>query len=220
MNLNEKVSYIKIENKDRSLFIEEHQNFIIGKVTKITNRYISKENDEAFLIGLEAFNEAITRFESAKGNFLPFAGFVIQSRITDWMRKEKKNRERYLPLNHDEIADGGDLEFDFLLKEEVFNMKYELTQFGITFDDLVDIAPKKLKTLRKVTTIGRDASKNQMIVKTLYKTRKLPMNDISTLVRTTLKVLKTHRDFIVTVMVVITKKFEIVGSFLLETEEG
>jgi RNA polymerase sigma factor len=219
VNLNETVKELQINNNERSQFIESHIPFIIGKVTKVTNRYISKESDDEFIIGLNAFDEAINRFDPDKGNFLPYADKVIRSRVTDFLRKEHKHHENLESINEYDVADGNDLEYDVILKDEVFRLKKELSYFGITFDDLVEKAPKKGKTLKKVTGIGRKAADEDSIVAKLFKTRKLPMTDISKLVKTTMRVLKTHRDFIISVMVIITKKFNIVGDFLLETEE-
>ncbi len=219
MNLNEKVIKIKNDSKNRSLFIENHQSFIIGKVTKVTNRYISKETDDEFIIGLEAFDEAISKFDSNKGNFLPFADRVIRSRITDWLRKEKRRQEREIDLGDYDLVDTKELEYEVILKDEVFNFKNELAQFEITFDDLVTKAPKKEKTRKKVTLIGSEASKKESIVKKLFQTKKLPMKEIQSFVNTTIKVLKTHRDFIISVMVIKTKKFDLVANFLIEAEE-
>ncbi|MCH4889730.1 hypothetical protein EZV73_19260 [Acidaminobacter sp. JC074] len=220
MNINEQIKEIKDDNDKRSLFIETHQPFIIGKITRTTNRYVRKETDEVFLVGLEAFNEAITRFDESKGNFLPFAGQVIQSRITDWMRKEKKRQDRETRLGDYDPVDTKDLEYEVLLKDEVFNFKNELSQFQITFDDLVTKAPKKEKTRKKVTTIGTKASQKESIVTKLFKTRKLPMKEIQSFVKTTLRILKTHRDFIISVMIIKVKKFDLVANFLIESEEG
>lgn len=219
MILNTKVIRVKHDESKRNQFIEEHIPFVIGKVSKITNRYICTEEDDAFVIGLEAFDEAISRFDSDKGNFLPFAEQVIRSRVTDWMRKEKRLRDRTTTIQQKEISDSSDLEYEFILRDEIFNLKKELAMFNVTFDDLVEKAPKKRKTLRKVTGIGKEASNSKSIVKKLFATRKLPMKDISDYVEVTLRIIKTHRDFIISVMVIKIKKFNLVDNFLIETEE-
>lgn len=218
MNINEKVNTIKTNEKDRNLFIKNHMSFVIGKVTKITGRYINKETDDAFIIGLEAFDEAITKFDSEKGNFLPFADLVIRSKVTDWLRKKQK--ETLTVELDDQIEDKSRIEDEIILKDEVFRLKNELAQFEITFDDLVEKAPKKAKTKKKVTAIGVKASMSTSIVMKMFKMKALPMKDIQSFVDTTLRIIKTHRDFIISVIVIKAKHFDLVEKFLIDTEEG
>ncbi len=173
MNINDKVIVLQNNEEGISQFIEEHIPFVIGKVSKATNRYIRRESDETFVVGLEAFHEAIQKYDINKGMFLSFANQVIKSRLIDWMRKEKSFNDRHVSIGDDDLRDSSDLEEEVMLKEEVYECKQKLAQFGVTFDDLVDQAPQKGKTLRKITDIGRQASKDSQIVDQLYATKKI-----------------------------------------------
>ncbi len=49
--------------------------------------------------------------------------------------------------------------------------------------------------------------------------KKLPMKAISTLLNVTTRILKTHRNFIVSVMVIINEKYQLINGYLLEAED-
>ena len=60
--------------------VEEHMPFLVRSVSSFTGRYVYVEQDDEFSIALEAFTEAVERYEAARGSFLAFAGLVIRSR--------------------------------------------------------------------------------------------------------------------------------------------
>lgn len=222
MTLEEQIGMFgQVENAStsRNDFIEAYIPFIISRTSKVTNQYIDGMSDERFIVALEAFNEAIDRFDPEKGKFLAYAELIIRSRVTDWMRGEHLQNDRYELRDFIEIESSTSIEEKYLLKEEVFACKKKLAGFGITFDDLVDKAPQKEKTARKVTDIGRRSSEDNQIVGSLYTTMKLPMKVISEKFKVTKRILKSHRDFIITVIVIIKEDYRQIGEFLLKAEE-
>ena len=76
--------------EERNKLIEDYVPFVIKTVSKQLNRYIETENCDEFSVGLIAFNEAIDRHESDRGNFIKFAELVISNRIKDTLRKKKR----------------------------------------------------------------------------------------------------------------------------------
>ena len=220
MEINQRIMAVSADDLiQKNEIIEAYIPFIIGKVSATTNRYIEKENDEEFLIGLEAFSEAMDRYDMEKGNFLGYAERVIRSRVTDWMRKQKRQTDQVDYTDTLEVADGHIFEEAYILKEEIFECKNKLVTFGVSFDDLVDEAPKHLKTRKKVTDLSRAAAKEEAVVEQLYKTRKLPMALMIAVLHTSKKVLKRHRNFIVTVIVIIHEDYRLISQYLLAPEE-
>lgn len=221
MKLEERLELIKTQEKDdieRNKLIKDYMPFVVNKISLVTNRYIEKENDEELLVGLEAFNEAIDRFDPSKGKFLTYAELIIRSRVMDFIRKERKHKKDVPIESMSDFEDKKPLEDAVILKEEVFAFRYKLSQFGLTVDDLLEGAPKRAKTLSKVTGIGREASKDETIATKLYSTKKLPMAMIVKVVKTTKKVLKTYRDFIVAVIIIYTENYEIIRQYLIKEE--
>ncbi len=220
MEINQRIMALSSEDvAQKNELIEAYIPFIIGKVSATTKRYIEKENDEEFLVGLEAFSEAIDRYNDERGNFLGFAERVIRSRVTDWMRKQKRQTEQVDYTDVLEVADRHSLEDEYILKDELFRCKKKLAIFGVSFDDLADEAPKHKKTMKKVTALSRAAAKEKSVTDQLYKTRKLPMALMISLLQATRKVLKRHRNFIVTVIVIIHEEYRLINQYLLAPEK-
>jgi RNA polymerase sigma factor len=136
----------------------------------------------------------------------------------DFIRKENKYKKDVPIESMSNFEDKKPLEEAVILKEEVFAFRHKLSQFGLTVDDLVEGAPRRAKTLSKVTRIGREASKDETIATKLYSTKKLPMAMILKVVKTTKKVLKTYRDFIVAVIIVYTENYEVIRQYLIKEE--
>lgn len=223
MTIDQRVENLKSEiEKTREMndFIEEYKPFIIARVSKSTNKYVRLESDESFLIGLEAFHEAIGRYDSSKGHFLGFAELTIHSRVTDWIRKEKRHDDRSVELPDELLDSGKDIEKSYVMKEEILEFKRVMALFGITFNDLVEKAPKKDATRRKVNTIGKRASDDQGIVNDMFRAYVLPMMKITRLTGTTKRVLKTHRDYLISVIVAYVKKLTMISEYILVDRKG
>lgn len=83
------------QNGDINEIVEENIGFIINTISKVTGKYVSIENDDEFSIGLMAFVEALDKYNQEKGPFLSFAKIVIESRIKNYLAKEKKSLRLY-----------------------------------------------------------------------------------------------------------------------------
>lgn len=196
----------------RNDFIRSYFPFIIGSVSKTTGHYVNTEDSDEFCIGLEAFNEAIDKYNAEKGTFIGFADLVIRSRVTDFMRKEWK-------FNQDV-----DLDEQVLLREpvrvdedlilEINAFKEKLSHFDITLDELAEDGPKHKTTRVEVTELGQNVSRDEPICGKLYSSKKLPMAEIVLRFQTTKKRLKTYRSFIIGVIVIFREKLEQIGAFL------
>ena len=129
------VSKLKID--DRNKFIEAHLSFIIKTITKLTNKYVSLENDEEFSIALIAFNEAIDKYNSSRGPFLPFAQLVILSRLKNYFQSENKfvTTESIDKLKDDgidvESIIENPIEDTSVLKDEIDSLKKVVSEFGL-----------------------------------------------------------------------------------------
>jgi RNA polymerase sigma factor len=159
-SVNKRVEMIKSHDDDINAFINEYKPFIASCVTKITGRFVRYGEDDELSIALLAFTEAIRSFDPFKGNFLPFASNVIKRRLVDYYRKEKKH-ENVVYLNEytgEEDNEEADLTYELSKQQHIENqaneyrrleineLAEELTAWGISFGDLVNISPKHDKT--------------------------------------------------------------------------
>lgn len=207
MNLTKNI--LKVE--DRSIFIENHLPFIIKTITKITNRYVSIENDDELSIGLLAFNEAIDRYSEERGPFLPFAQLVITSRIKNYLQQENKLSQN---ISLDKLKEDGifidnitenPIENVNLLQDEIVRLKEILIEFGFDFEDLIDECPKHKKTRDVAIDISEKVSNDPPLTSFMYEKKRLPVKQISLKYMITEKVLKRSKKFIITVIIIFDK---------------
>ena len=207
MNLTKNI--LKVE--DRSIFIENHLPFIIKTITKITNRYVSIENDDELSIGLLAFNEAIDRYSDERGPFLPFAQLVITSRIKNYLQQENKLSQN---ISLDKLKEDGifidnitenPIENINLLQDEIIKLKEILIEFGFDFEDLIDECPKHKKTREVAIDISEKVSNDPPLTSFMYEKKRLPIKQISLKYMITEKVLKRSKKFIITVIIIFDK---------------
>lgn len=211
--------------KERERLIFEYTPFIIKAITKITNKYIEVENNDEYSIGLEAFNEAIDRYDFQKGSFIKFAELVIRSRITDYQRREKNN-EKVLSLNK-ENNEGLELqetihEEDFTesidLKDQIGRFKKYLGEFCISLEELAEEAPKHIDTRLNSINISRQIVKEEDIKEIIYRKKVLPMKMITERINVTKKILKGNRKFIIATVIILDKDLDLLESYISEVE--
>lgn len=198
LNLIEAIYKIKAgDERLRNDFIEKYKAFIISAISKATNRYVDVNNSEELSIGLMAFNEAIDKYEEGKGAFLSFAQIVIRSRIYDYLKKEKRNKEMALE-DHFEI-ESLPHEDDYIgieLKEEINILKEELKKYGLTFKDLITKSPKHSKTKENAAHIGEKIFNNPILLSEFERKRKIPIRSTAKYCNVSEKVVKTSKVYI------------------------
>ncbi len=207
---------ISMEHLDA--LIEQNLPFIIRTVSTLTGRYVSIEHDDAFSIALEAFAEAVERFDAERGNFLSFAGLVIRSRVTTYLEKENQSASI---LSLDALSEDGvqipepESEQNSL-REEIFVYQQELSKFGLTLEHMAEHSPKHRDTRKNALNIAKQASADESIVANTYRKRKLPIRPVAALCSVTEKVVKTSKTFILGSMLVFVKKLSGLESWILE----
>ncbi len=72
-----------------SSFTAEYSNYILTCASRASGKHVTK-NDDEWSIALAAFCESVKAYSPDKGEFIPFAGMVIQRRVTDLMRSRRK----------------------------------------------------------------------------------------------------------------------------------
>lgn len=207
---------IRISNLD--ILIKDHMAFIIRTVSDFTGRYVSVENDEEFSIALNAFAEAVERYDKEKGSFLSFAKLVILSRLKNNLRKTEKDRKT---VSLDLLMESG---VDFSsdennnncspYHEEILLYREELLKFDITLEMLAADGPKHKDTKNRAACIGEKASENKEIVDETYDKRRLPVRKVARYTETTEKIVKGSKNFILAVMIMFANKYPTLSGWL------
>ncbi|KXG75634.1 RNA polymerase sigma-I factor [Thermotalea metallivorans] len=216
------------DSKEREKFIEEYIPFIIKTVSNTTNRYIESENSEEYSIGLEAFNEAIDKYEASRGSFIAFAELVIKSRVTDYLRKTSKYMVAIPISQYDEEQEQQveaqlkteDFTEAFALKAEMKALEDRLKAFDITFADLVHEAPKHADTRLNGIRIAKYIASHAGLKDELYRKKALPGSKIVKELDVTLKMLKRSRKFIIATLLILDSNLDLLKNYIDEVEGG
>ena len=81
-------SLAKDDEEKLEQLIHKCEFFIMKTASKVSKRYISKEDDE-FQIALLGFSEAVQEYEMDKGSF-SYAELVMRRRLIDYFRSQTK----------------------------------------------------------------------------------------------------------------------------------
>lgn len=181
---------------------------------------------DEFSVALSAFNEAIDSFDPVKGqSFLCFAELVVNRRVIDYIRKNRKH-ERVYPFTYFETdkKDGvlekyADDHPDILIenievKEEILLFEKQLTAFGIKLSDLVRTSPRHLDTRQLCIALARQVAGSQELFFRLQNTGRLPVGDLSQRFKVSRKTVDKHRKYIIALCIILTGKLETIQGYI------
>lgn len=211
------------ENSLREFLIEYYYNYILSIVSKMIGRP-AKSSDE-FSIGLQAFHEAIDKFDETKNvSFLYFAGLVINRRVIDYIRKTSRFNLEY-PFTYFEANDNEScieryaseqsevftdkLEF----QDQLLQFKKDLLSYGITFEDLVRLSPKHLDTKLICISVAKMLVNNKELSNKLITQKKLPTAELLAMCGLHRKTLENHRKFIIALFLILCSDMEVLKSY-------
>ncbi|PAB58800.1 sigma factor [Anaeromicrobium sediminis] len=207
------------EKEYKSRVIEDHLPFIVHTITQVTGRYVEVENSEELSVGLMAFDEAMSKYNPDRGaTFLSFARLVITSRIKDMINKE---RSRNKAISFDQMTEvhgdqigiiDSNLENDVAL--EVKTWEYIIKKFGFDLEQLVDELPKHVDTRNNAIDLSEKISDDDEIVDRMYEKYKLPMAKVILRFRTTKKIVKRSKKFIIATVVILTKNLVLLKEWI------
>ncbi|HWR60959.1 MAG TPA: RNA polymerase sigma-I factor [Clostridia bacterium] len=231
-SINERVMKIKDNADEKSIFIEEYKPFIAAAVEKATGRFVSYGQDEELSIGLMAFDEAINHYDQNKGSFLSFAQNVIKKRLIDYYRKEKKHQNityisEYTTGENDgeEVFDNtiaaGEAqskyeqeEINRLRRQELVQLKEELSDWGLKLDDVARSSPKHASTKGSYLDIVRYIIDRPELVKRLKTKKYLPVAEIEEGTKLPRKTIERSRNYVVAAVTILTGDYYCIREFI------
>ncbi|HBT19931.1 MAG TPA: RNA polymerase sigma-I factor [Peptococcaceae bacterium] len=197
----------------RSDLIQKYKPFILKVSASFCGRSLSWGNDEELSIALMAFNEAIDNFDHSMGSsFLSYAYLVINRRLTDYMRKEGKNRRRFIPagdiftdpcleIEGKGFNDERELE-KIMWKEEMLLFCRTIEDFGITLKELAASSPKHQRVRRKIADIAKKISSDSKLTCYILQNRRLPIKEIVSKFKLQRKFVETWRRYLIALIII------------------
>jgi RNA polymerase sigma factor len=211
---------LEIQKGDHQLqneLIEKYKPFVAKTVSSVCKRYIDETDDE-FSIGLIAFNEAIEKYSIDKGSsLLSFAELLIKRRVIDYIRKEARTQT----VNF-ETGDYGEeenpqskLEADLSVeefqkkveqehrKEEILYFQKVLSEFGLSFEDLVECSPKHQDARENAIKVAKILVEDESLKKILFEKKQLPIKQLESKVMVSRKTIERNRKYIIAIAIII-----------------
>ncbi|MGM0902499.1 MAG: RNA polymerase sigma factor SigI [Bacillota bacterium] len=217
--LEEKVLLIQQGNeKLREDLIYAYKPFIAKAVSTVCKRYIN-ENDDEFSIGLIAFNEAIEKYASDKGNsLLSFADILIKRKVIDYIRQQARapqtvsvnfeseylEEEAVRSTIEDEISieDYRKRTEEQQRRDEIVQFQQVLFEFGLSFDDIVQQSPKHADARKNAIKIAKIIIENEDLKQQLLDKKRLPIKQLEKLVSLSRKTIERNRKYIIAISLV------------------
>lgn len=209
------------DNILREVFIKNYKPYIKKIILEMTNSnsFNELESLDEFSIGLIAFNEAIDRFDQAKGvHFLTYASLVIKSRLINYLKKETRLE---LLIESDLLKlENNVFESNFFITEssnvsnEIDLFKRKLQKFNITFEELIQSVPKHLDSKNFCINIANQIANHKEIFDLLDKKNVFSKSKIIKLTKVNKKTIERNRKFIIAATLIIGNGFYSLKSFV------
>lgn len=228
-DLESSVEYAKEDSIFRNDLIKQYQPFIAKVASKVCKQYIEQSRDE-FSVAIEAFNEAIDHFKPGQGSgFLSFAEMVIRRRVIDYIRKEtRQTRDIFLePDSTDEenqvesLAQINASITQYSYKQEserrkldILEYQEQLSQFDISFSELVELCPKHIDARENAKQIAKYLGSQQEYIDILLQKKQLPMKDLLKSVNCSRKTIERNRKYIIAMALIYIGDYQSLRSYI------
>ncbi|KIL45857.1 RNA polymerase sigma-I factor [Jeotgalibacillus soli] len=202
--------------------IKSYKPFVKRTVSSVCKRYINDSDDE-FSIGLMAFHEAIIKYEPDKGSsLLAFSEVVIRRKIIDYIRKnqrEKMIRYDFLANSMDEDAVSSIIEKRQAMeafneeivaeerRDEIVMFTVKLKEYGMSFQDIIEQAPKHEDARQTAMSIARQVAGNSEWMEHLSKKKRLPLKSLENHVSVSRKTMERNRKYIIAIALLLDGDF-------------
>jgi len=221
------------DENSRDECIRKYTPFILSTVSRLVGHYIEMGVDDEASVALVAFNEAIDAFRRERGaGFLAFAQTVIKRRLIDHLRK-RSSQSREIPLSalvpeNEEPGpfDRGDtqnragvLEYSKRVEdqerlEEILLYAMRLQEFGIRFQELVDISPRHEDARVNAIRAARVVADEPEFLHHLLERHELPLRALEKRVSISRKTLERQRKYIISVALIFAGDFEYLRQYV------
>ncbi|WP_230129229.1 RNA polymerase sigma factor SigI [Bacillus sp. CECT 9360] len=224
---------LKIQDGDlflRNELIGSFKPFIAKTVSSVCRRYINESDDE-FSIGLIAFNEAIDKYSSDKGSsLLAFAEILVKRRVIDYIRNQTRRRQDIildLSLeNNEEDQSQTFLETEKSMqeyeklkevekrREEIGLYQKRLSEFDVSFSDLVENSPKHSDARKGAIAIAKTLVSDPAMNEILLTKKRLPIKQLEEKVSVSRKTIERNRKYIIAVALILNGDFLYLHDYL------
>jgi len=213
--INARISDIRNNTEEIGRFVEEYRPFIASCAEKVAGRYLTYGTDDELSIAMIAFVEAIRSFDSSKGNFFSFSRNVIRRRLIDYYRTEKRHgnvislhaciqdSEEEYDLSSDEAVRAfSDRDAAECRRIELQELGKELSDWGITYQDLARVSPKHRKTRQQCAELAGIVLSHPDMLRCVMVKKYLPVAELEEVSHLPRKFIERFRKYIIAIVVI------------------
>ncbi len=209
------------DNNKTSRLISEFKPFIASVAQKRAGKFLNYGVDEELSIALSAFKEAMDSFDIKKGKFLSFARRVIDMRLIDYYRRQKRKKtysfdaDSYQNTGLMDVSSAEQYKIDNEKEKrilEIIEYRAELEKWGIGLEELAEISPKNDSLRKEYIEIARAIVKKSNILNTLMETKRLPLKEIEEIAWVHRKKLERGRIYIIAMVLAIINNLSCVDA--------
>jgi len=198
----------------REDLIELNRGFIRRISSYICKRNLDWSNDDELSIALMAFNEAVDSFSPNKGAaFSTYCRTLIKNNLINYFRKNKSPHISLDSVNDEELSFIESKEaiekysVSYANSERAAEVKMfnkELSIYGLSMADLTVNSPKHKDTRKLLFNVAVKCSMDRSIIKSLKKSKLLPIKDIIELTGVKRKFVEEWRKYLIALFIIIS----------------
>ncbi len=225
----------KADERRREELIKSHEQTILRTACSVCGRYVTRSDDE-WSVALYAFSRAVDRYDTGRGDFLPFARMLIRRALVDSYRSGKGGLLEFPVAPHVLEGNAGpeeDPEGVYLavakasrersdrgLRDEILEAGEAVQAYGFRFFDLTSCSPRQEKTRRDCAAAVRVLLDRPELMAEMEKTRRLPAGPVCAASGVSRKTLDRYRKYIIFAAVVLSGDYPHLAEYLKFVREG
>lgn len=215
----------------RNDLLRAYAPFVLRVTSSSAKRYIHKEQDDEYSIGLAAMNEAIDRFQGRHNvSFLHFAETVIKRRLIDYFRSQRaRNQARSWSefdvqdeddnvVNYAEVESAVSahaLETERAARvEEIGLYAEELANYGLSFAELTEVSPKHADARQNAMDVARLIAEDDYLRAYVLERKSLPLKELVKQAEVSRKTLERQRKYILAIVVLLCGDYEYLRDYI------
>jgi RNA polymerase sigma factor len=225
-------SAIQIQNGDEQLLnivLEDYKPFIKKTVSSVCKRYIYESDDE-FSIGLIAFHDAILKYNHQRGSsIISFSEVIIKRKVIDYIRKNGKYQDVSIDMSLvDEGEESSNLTIDQVVsveeygkqeeakerREEILSFQEHLSNFKLSFQDLVEQSPKHEDARLNAIEIANTVVNSKELLDYLIEKKRLPIKKLEKQVNVSRKTIERNRKYIIAISLILIGDYVYLRDYL------
>lgn len=224
--INHRIEFAKQNSDDMNKLISDYKPFIAKTVKEHVGHYVSYGEDDELSIAMLGFSEAVHAYDATKGTFLAFAKRVIRLRLIDFYRKESASTIPTVPLHvekedysiqrdlEEAIKQHQEHEKSTLQKLEILSFRQELSNWGISFKDLVKHSPKQEKLRLLYMKMANYLYHNSSLLSNLLTSKRLPVKELEQQFRIHRKKVERGRIYIIACIIILHGDYDMIQDYI------